>query len=78
MITAYRGQMTVVVEQQMKLDRSLGPLEPGPVEHRGAEIDGGRIEREQRAAEPELVPRGDGLATRIQTLKTSRYSSHGR
>src|ERR1043166_5131060 len=53
----------------MELDCSLCPLEPCPVEDRRTKIDCGSIEREQRTAEPKLVPRSDGLATRIQTLK---------
>ena len=53
----------------MKLDRPFGPPEPGPVEHRRAEVDGGGIEREQFASEPKLVPWCDGVATRVQALK---------
>src|SRR5436853_1206840 len=58
-----------MVEQQVKLDRSLGSLELGPIEDRCAEIDGGRIEREQRASEAESMSWGDGVATCVQTVK---------
>ena len=46
-----------VVESDMQLHRALGAREPRLREHRQAQIDGRRVERVQRVAEPEAVPR---------------------
>jgi len=50
------GQQAVVIEHQMQLDDSLGAAELRPVEDRGAQLDGGGVDRQQLVLEAELVP----------------------
>jgi hypothetical protein len=50
------GQVTIVVQQAMELDRALGAPELGPVEERRAEIDHRRVQADELALEPELPP----------------------
>lgn len=48
-----RGQVALMVEQEMELHRPLRPAEGGPVKERGAEIDDGGVQAQQRVLEPE-------------------------
>ena len=36
----------------MELEGSFGPLKPGPIEHRGTQLDDRRIQSPQRVLEP--------------------------
>jgi len=42
-----------MIQLEMQLDGSLGPDEPGPIEHRGTQLDERRIQGPQRMFEPE-------------------------
>jgi len=50
------GKITIVIEQQMQLYRSLGTAEPRPVIHAQAHIYHGRIKTQKLVLEPKLVP----------------------
>lgn len=47
------GQTALVIQLEMELDGPLGPYEPGPIEHRGAQLDDRRVQGPQRMLEPE-------------------------
>jgi hypothetical protein len=64
------GQVAVVVEQAVELDRALGAPELGPVEEGRAQIDHRRVEADQLVLEAELPPAlGQGLAPQEQRLE---------
>ena len=64
------GQVAVVVEQAMQLDRALGAPELGPVEERRAQVDHRRVQTDQLVLEPELPPAlRQGLAAQEQRLE---------
>ena len=50
-------QVSVVVEQQVKLGRALGSAELRPIEHARTEFDDGAVQRVELALESELLPR---------------------
>ena len=49
-------QVPIVVEHQMQLDRPFGAAKLGPVVHRQAQIDDGRVETDQLVLETEFLP----------------------
>src|SRR5690242_2986608 len=51
-----RRQVAVVVQQQVQLDRALGPPEFGPVEHAHRQVDDAPVEAHQIVFETELLP----------------------
>ncbi len=55
------GQIPVVIEQQMKFDRSLGSAELRPVEDRKAKIDHRTVQAEELVFESELAGTHQGL-----------------
>ena len=66
----HAGQVAVVIQQAMQLDRPLGAPELGPVEERRAQIDHRGIQTDQLVLEPELpAPVALGLAPPEQLLE---------
>jgi hypothetical protein len=64
------GQVAVVVQQAMKLDRPLGAPELGPVEERRAQVDHRRVQADELVLEAELPPAlRQGLAAQEQRLE---------
>jgi hypothetical protein len=55
----HAGQIAVVIEQAMELDRALGAPNLGPVEQRRAQIDHSGVQADQPVLEQELPPPGD-------------------
>jgi hypothetical protein len=49
------GKVSIVVQEQVQFDCSLGPSEMGPVKDAQAEIDGGRIEADQLVLKPKFL-----------------------
>ena len=54
------GQTALVIELQMQLNRPLGPLKPGPIEHRRTQFDDRGIQRPQGMLEAEPPAFGGG------------------
>ena len=50
------GEKTVVIQQQMQLDRAFGAAESRPIENAGAQIDHRRVQADQLVFEAELAP----------------------
>jgi len=63
-------KIPVMIEEEMKLDRSFRLAERGPIKERGAEVDDGGVETEKLVLETELLlSRGDGPALVKKLIK---------
>ena len=51
-----RGQVAIVVQQQVQFDRALGSPEFGPVEHAHRQVDDAPIQAHQLVLEAEFLP----------------------
>jgi hypothetical protein len=60
------GQASIVIEQQMQLDRSFGTAKLCPVEHLQTEIDHRRIQAKKLVLETKGLRGGDSLTTSKQ------------
>ncbi len=64
-----RGEVAVVVEGEMQLDRALGPAKRRPLEDLSAEINDGGVERHQLVLEPKLLLARNGPAAVQQVIE---------
>jgi hypothetical protein len=62
------GKVSIVVEEQVQFDCSLGPSEMGPVKDAQTEIDGGRIEADQLVLESEFLHARKLASTSVKQL----------
>ncbi len=62
------GKISIVIQEQVQFDRSLGPSEMGPVKDAQTEIDGGRIEADQLVLESKFLLSRNLASTSIKQL----------
>ena len=62
-------QVAVMVQQQVQFHRSFGPTPARPVEHTGAQLNGGAVQAQEPILETELLAGADGAAVGQQIIK---------